>query len=185
EATQERPYLQGAQQLGEWVIANTSDTRGSGGFTAGYEGWETGAPTASSVTCASNVLVNGQCQLLYKSTADNIDLYAAFSRLNIDQENACLAEEASTGGACDLLPPSQPADLWANAAQQAKTFVLSMWNADPNSGGYFWIGTEEDGVTVNQDVIPVDIQARAIQALGADAQPYVAALNYVEKNYVT
>jgi hypothetical protein len=192
-------YLQGAEQLGEWVIANSSDTRGSGGFTAGYEGWETGAPTAGSVNCPSNVLVNGQCQRLYKSTEHNIDLYAAFSRLYVDETNAitaCNTPNPTTGEACSCvgpdptqppicdprLDPSQPADYWAQQAQKAKAFVESMWNADLQSGGYFWIGTEEDGVSVKSDVIPTETQALAIQALGADAQPYLAALNYVQNH---
>src|SRR5258708_35878927 len=60
-----------------------------------------------------------------------------------------------------------------------------MWNSDPTTGGYFWTGTVEDGITVNPGVVPVDIQAWAIQALGADAQPYLAALDYVETHHKT
>jgi hypothetical protein len=163
EATNEQKYLQGAEQLGNWVIANTSDNRGSGGFTGGYDGWENGATSGSSFTCVSNVIVNGQCKRLYKSTEHNIDLYAAFSRLYVDDHQ----------------------NQWTPAANQAKAFLTSMWNSDPTTGGYFWTGTVEDGITVNEGVIPVDIQAWAIQALGADAQPYIAALNYVETHHKT
>ena len=163
EVTNEPKYLQGAEQLGSWVIANTSDNRGSGGFTGGYDGWENGAASGGSFTCVSNVIVNGQCKRLYKSTEHNIDLYAAFSRLYVDDQQA----------------------QWAQAAKQAKAFVISMWNSDTTTGGYFLTGTVEDGITVNAGVIPVDIQAWAIQALGADAQPYLAALNYVEIHHKT
>ena len=192
-------YLQGAEHLGEWAIANTADTRGAGGFTAGYEGWETGAPAAGSVSCPSNVLVNGQCQRLYKSTGQNLELYAAFSRLSVDETNAiatCNTPNLTTGAACSCvgpdptqppvceprLNPSLPAAYWEEPAQNAKTFALGMWNADPQSGGYFWMGTQEDGVTVNQSVVPVDVQALAIQALGADAQTYMPALSWVQNN---
>lgn len=109
------------------------------------------------------MIVNGQCKRLYKSTEHNIDLYAAFSRLFVDDHQ----------------------NQWTQAANQAKAFLISMWNSDPTTGGYFWTGTVEDGITVNAGVIPVDIQAWAIQALGADAQPYLGALNYVETHHKT
>src|ERR1022692_3724110 len=131
-----------------------------GGFTGGYDGWENGAASGSAATCASGVLVNGQCKRLYKSTEHNIDLYSMFSRLYMADGQA----------------------RWAAAARQAKHFFLSMW--DPQEGKY-WTGTTEDGVTVSTDVIPVDIQAWAVQVLGAEAQPYLSALAYVEANHKT
>ena len=57
-------YLDAAKQMGEWVEAHCRDTRGAGGYTAGFEGWEP-----------------DQTALTYKSTEHNIDLYAAFERL--------------------------------------------------------------------------------------------------------
>ena len=198
EGTQQLEYLWGAQKLGYWLIQNTSDTRGSGGFTAGYEGWETGAPAAISVSCPSNVFANGQCQRLYKSTDDNISLYAAFSRINVDETNAvfncqqinpitgtcsCVGPDPTQPPICDpRLNPSQPANFWSNAANQAKAFVLSMWNGNPQSGGYFWPGTEEDGVTQNQSFVATETQAWALEAFGADAASYLNALNYVQQN---
>jgi len=160
EATHEQKYLQAVDKLGDWIIANTSDTRGNGGFTGGYEGWENGAASGSSSTCASGVLVNGQCKRLYKATEHNIDLYAAFSRLYA----------------------AEGLQKWATAAQNAKTLFLSMW--DPTEGK-FWTGTTEDGITISKDVIPLDIQAWAIQALGSAAGPYLQSLNYVEGHHKT
>jgi hypothetical protein len=160
ETTQEQKYLQAVDALGNWVIANTSDTRGSGGFTGGYDGWENQAASGGSTNCATSIFVNGQCKRLYKSTEHNIDLYAAFSRLNLIEKQA----------------------QWAEAALQAKTFVLSMW--DP-TGGKFWTGTDEGGVNASTSVIPADIQAWAIQALGSDAVPYLSALTYVESHHKT
>jgi uncharacterized protein (TIGR03437 family) len=165
EVTKDAQYLSGAEALGNWVTLNAAENRdGSagllGGFTGGYDGWENGAASGSAATCASGVLVNGQCKRLYKSTEHNIDLYSMFSRLYMADGQA----------------------RWAAAARQAKHFFLSMW--DPQEGKY-WTGTTEDGVTVSTDVIPVDIQAWAVQVLGAEAQPYLSALAYVEANHKT
>jgi len=165
ETTKSSKYLTAAQALGNWVISNTSEQRSGaagslGGFTGGYDGWENGAAAAVAAGCASGVLVNGQCKRLYKSTEHNIDLYAVFTRLFLADGTA----------------------KWATAAQQAKHFFLSNW--DPQEGK-FWTGTEEDGATISTDVIPVDIQAWSILALGSESQPYWGALNYVEANHKT
>jgi hypothetical protein len=160
ETTHEQKYLQAADQLGSWVIANTSDNRGNGGFTGGYDGWENGAPSGGNPNCATNIFVNGQCKRLYKSTEHNVDLYAAFSRLYV----------------------AEKLDQWAQAAKQAKTFFLSMWDPAEQK---FWTGTDEGGVNPATDVIPVDIQAWAIQALGSEAKPYLKALDYVESHHKT
>ncbi|MDH5327114.1 MAG: DUF5011 domain-containing protein [Gammaproteobacteria bacterium] len=82
-------------------------------------------------------------KLLYKATEHNIDLYPAFQRLFL-----------ITGD-----------DVWRQRAEHAKTLVDSMWN---NTEGFFWTGTGDDGVTVNRDNIPVDIQAWAVMAIPDD-----------------
>jgi hypothetical protein len=160
EETKEQKYLTAVDKLGNWVLANTSDSRGSGGFAAGYDGWEGGAAAGSTGSCASAVFVNGQCKRLYKSTEHNIDLYSAFSRLYL----------------------IEGLDQWKQAAQAAKGFFLSMWDPVEDK---FWTGTGEDGVTVSTNVIPLDIQAWSIEALGVDAGPYVKALDYAEANHKT
>lgn len=163
ESTGEQKYLSGAIRMGQWVIEHASDSRGAGGFTGGYDGWELGAASGGTPQCPANIFLNGQCKRLYKSTEHNIDLYSAFSRL--------------------YLADSNNRTQWAQAARQAKSFLLSMWDA---AGGKFWTGTGEDGVTTFQDVIPADVQAWAIQALGTEAQPYRdVALAYVEANHKT
>ena len=58
-------YLAAAERMGDWVESNCRATNGAGGYTAGFEGWETDPPT----------------KLTYKATEHNIDLYAAFQRL--------------------------------------------------------------------------------------------------------
>ena len=57
-------YLAAVEKMGNWVEHQCRDTRGAGGYTGGFEGWEP-QPT----------------KLLYKATEHNIDLYVAFQRL--------------------------------------------------------------------------------------------------------
>ncbi|MBK6504540.1 MAG: hypothetical protein IPG02_02465 [Ignavibacteria bacterium] len=40
----EATYLNAAKLVGDWIESNCRDTRGAGGYTAGFEGWEP-APT--------------------------------------------------------------------------------------------------------------------------------------------
>ena len=97
-------------------------------------------------SCASGVVVNGQCKRLYKSTEHNIDLYSLFSRL-------FLADPAG-------------ASKWASAARTPSTSSLSMWDSQE---GEFWTGTTEDGVTIAREIVPVDIQAWSIRHLAPGA----------------
>jgi hypothetical protein len=165
EATKDPKYLTAAERLGNWALLNRSEERSGtagilGGFTAGYEGWENGALIGNTANCANGVLVSGQRKLLYKSTEDNIDLYAMFSRLY-------LADGESQ---------------WADAAQRAQHFFLAMW--DPQ-GCKFWTGTTEDGATISSDVIPLDIEAWAAQTLGSEAQAYFQGFSYLENRQKT
>ena len=134
-------YLTAAEQIGKWVERNCRDTRGSGGYTAGFEGWE---PNPSKLT--------------YKATEHNIDLYPAFMRLYLLTRD----------------------ETWRERANHAKQFVLAMW--DENEGK-FWTGTYDNGVTINEVVIPLDIQAWAVLALGEEGKPYWKALEYVESHH--
>jgi hypothetical protein len=58
-------YLNAAVKLGDWIVTHTYDTRGNGGYTGGYTGWETDPPEKD----------------MWKSTEHNLDLFVAFSRL--------------------------------------------------------------------------------------------------------
>ena len=100
-----------------------------------------------------------QTRLTYRSTEHNMDLYAMFRQLH-----------AMTG---------EP--KWQDAAQNARSFVLSMW--DPVEGK-FWTGTLPDGTTINTAFVPCDVQAWAVQAMG-DALPGAdqsRALQYAESH---
>jgi hypothetical protein len=93
----------------------------------------------------------------YKSTEHNLDLYAAFQRLHL-----------ITGQA-----------IWRDRADHARRFVQSMW--DP-AGGKFWSSTRPDGVNIERQVIPLDVQAWAILALRDDDRAYRRALEFVESD---
>ena len=54
-------FLEGAVRLGQWIVNNTFDTRGAGGFNFGVD--------------------NGNNRLLFKSTEQNIDCIALFTLL--------------------------------------------------------------------------------------------------------
>ena len=101
---------------------------------------------------------SAQSKLLYKSTEHNIDLYPAFQRLYL-----------ITGE-----------KHWRERAEHAKSFILSMW--DPMEGK-FWTGTNNDGITVNKAVIPLDTQTWAVLALKEKGIPYWNALQYAEDHH--
>ena len=99
-----------------------------------------------------------QQKLSYKSTEHNLDLYAVFARL--------------------YLLTGKP--VWQERANHAKNFVLAMWNKDK---GHFWTGTEDDGVTIYREVIPLDAQTWTPLALKAAAKSYLDCLEYVEQHH--
>jgi|GEM_PF-1117194 len=63
-------YLEAARKIGEWIEVHARDTRGAGGYTGGYEGWEMTSNNPQ-----------GQTKIFWKSTEHNIDVYVAFMRL--------------------------------------------------------------------------------------------------------
>jgi hypothetical protein len=81
-----------------------------------------------------------QTALTYKSTEHNIDVYAFFSVL------AKLTHDP----------------IWKQRAAHALSFIQAMWNAQ---AGYFWTGSQPDGVSVNTTVIPEDVQTWSYLAL--------------------
>jgi hypothetical protein len=97
-------------------------------------------------------------KLFYKSTEHNLDLYVAFVRLYE------LTKE----------------EKWKERALHAKRFILAMWD---EGEGKFWTGTKLDGVTINKDAIPLDVQAWAILVFKDEAQRYTRALRYAERHH--
>ena len=143
EKTQEPRYLNAAIRMGEWIEENCRDSRGAGGYTGGYKGWE-----------ATENNPTGQTKLNWKSTEHNIDIFVAFERLY-----------RLTGE-----------EKWHERALYAKRFVEAMWD---ESEGHFWTGTEEDGVSINRQTVPVDIQAWSVLALG---ERYKASLDWAKEH---
>jgi hypothetical protein len=135
-------YRQAAVRGADYLLTMKSAT---GGFTAGYEGWDKDQVMAS-----------------YKSTEHNIDLIAAFQF------------------AADLVASSDPAKeaQYRAAAQHAETFVLSMYNEELHN---FYTGTGDDGVTAFEGVLPLDVNAWAILALGERLDYPELVLGFVEE----
>lgn len=69
EKTGHARYLDAVKQMAEWVEAHTRDSRG--GYTGGYEGWETEPDHPA-----------GQTRLTYRAAEHSIDLYPVFQRLH-------------------------------------------------------------------------------------------------------
>jgi uncharacterized protein YyaL (SSP411 family) len=100
----------------------------------------------------------GNNKITYKSTEHNIDTYAFFTML-----------AALTGDS-----------IWTARALWAKNFVISMWNS---TGGFFWTGTGNDGVTINTSNIPEDVQTWSYLAF-LD-KTYATSLQWVTTNLMT
>lgn len=139
EAQEGEKYKDAAVSMGEWIIEHTYDTRGAGGYTGGYKGWE---PDPGEIT--------------WKSTEHNIDVYVAFKWLYRITEDS----------------------IWLERAFHAISFVEAMWAPALR---HFWTGTLNDGVTINKENVPLDIQAWAVMTLGN----YNDALSWAEENCYT
>lgn len=99
---------------------------------------------------------DGQEKLMYKATEHNIDAYPAFMMLYEITDDI----------------------KWEERALYAKNLIEAMWN---NPDKHFWTGTLNDGCTINDSNIPVDIQAWALMALDS----YNSALIWAENNCYT
>ena len=134
-ATRITAYLSGAETLAAWIQANSADPRGQGGYTGGY--------------------TNSGTRLQWKSTEQNIDVYAFFS---------LLARESGLAA-------------WAARASAARTFIVSMWNP---AAGRFSLGTLTDGVTTNDSPQTEDVNSWSYLALQSPA--YAASVGWDVRN---
>jgi hypothetical protein len=90
----------------------------------------------------------------YISTEHCIDIYSAFSQLaNELEESNYIPSEGHN------------AQFYRNEAAYARTFVMRMY--DPEQG-FFYTGTTADGVTVNEDVYPLDVNTWGLMAFHND-----------------
>ena len=100
----------------------------------------------------------GQTKVTYKSTEHNIDLISAFGKL------AKLTGDAQYG----------------EAADHARKFVLSMY--DPERGCFYTGTADDDGITVSEDVLPLDSNTWALLALGREFADAAKVLRFIEEN---
>jgi hypothetical protein len=134
-ATGALSYLSGAETMAGWIQANSADPRGAGGYTGGY--------------------ANSGAKLQWKSTEQNIDVYAFFSLLG--RESGLAA--------------------WAARAAATRRFVVSMWNP---AAGRFSLGTLTDGVTTNDSPQTEDVNSWSYLALQSPA--YAASVGWDVRN---
>ncbi len=133
--TKQSRFLTGALLVANWIVSNTYDTYGPGGFKFGTE-----------IHYINNVNVsvpstNG------KSTEHNIDTYAFFTMLGKLTDNARSSSINMT---------------WSELALHALNFVIAMYNP---AGPFFYTGTLGDGKTINPYPIPEDCQTWSYLAL--------------------
>lgn len=94
-------------------------------------------------------------KVYWKSTEHNEDVYAAFFKLY-----------KATGNS-----------TWLSRSLHAKKFVEAMWN---QSEGHFWTGTTEDGVTINKNLVPLDVNTWGMLTLGTK---YNKSTGWIEKKF--
>lgn len=121
-------YLDTAVRLGEWIQANTYDTRGPGGYTGGYAGWEP-----------------NQVKETWKSTEHNLDLWVAFSRLAGLTGNSTW--QARAQHARDLVEamwsPGSPGHYWTGTLEDGVTPNRQTVPLDPQSWGLLALGAND------------------------------------------
>src|SRR5579875_2477854 len=117
--TKEVRFLDGALLLGNWIVANTYDTTGPGGYRFG------------TIIAYVNGVNVSQPSPNGKSTEHNIDTYAFFTMLS-----------ELTGDA----KSSSINMTWSELAKHASDFVDAMYNPD---GPYYYTGTLSDQKTIN------------------------------------
>lgn len=79
-------------------------------------------------------------RIVWKSTEHNIDVFSFF----------------------ELLAAQTGEEAWKTRAQWARGFVAAMWNP---MGAFFYVGSGEDGVSVNAEVFPEDVNSWSYLAL--------------------
>ena len=105
---------------------------------------------------------DAQTKATYQSTEHNIDLYCAFR---------------SIAKAIKDTDPAKAA-AYEDAAEYAKEFVMSMYDPELHC---FYTGTEEDGITVSDGVIPLDTNSLSILAFGDLLEDVDEILAFIEE----
>lgn len=106
------------------------------------------------ITTANSDNPKGERWATWKSTEHNIDIYVAFLRL-----------ASATGNT-----------VWKDRAEIARKFVWKMVDGHDN---HLWTGTGCDGVSINMNVKPLDVNPWALMAF-RDAQKFEGSINTSE-----
>ncbi|MCO6475964.1 MAG: hypothetical protein J5I94_05045 [Phaeodactylibacter sp.] len=137
EHTLDEDFLLSAERMGEW-IAQRLDETGFTGYTGGAEGF-------------------GFSEVSWKSIEHNIDVYAAFSKM-------------------DSITGVEP---WLERAQHAREFIEAMFDPD---GPFFRIGTTDFG-DINYDG-PLVEDAQSWAMLVLEAQQYKPVIEWAKENFL-
>jgi hypothetical protein len=132
--TRWQPALKAALAAGTWLYEHAHDTRGAGGYTGGLQ--------------------DDMKYATWKSTENNVDVYAFFTMLHRFTSDA----------------------VWESRAGSALALVDAMWDA---TSGHFWVGTGYDGVSINRVPIPEDCQSWTYLATKDAAR--AASLGWAER----
>jgi len=96
-------------------------------------------------------------KIRWKSTEHNLDCYVAFMKLY-----------GVTGD-----------PVWRERAGHARSFLEAMWD---EAGGHFWVGTLEDGVTINKGPQVLDVNTWGLMALLDEAEKYRRGISWAERS---
>jgi len=154
------PYLRAVVRMGEWIEKNLRAGGEKGGYYAGFETEATEAPDKAPDKGTLPASEHNK-KITYRAAEHALDLYAVFQRL------AYLTGDPK----------------WGERAAHARKLLESTWDKDSTDPGKFWTGTKPDSDEINQDNVPVDIQAWALLALREESKPYWKALDFAEKNH--
>ena len=130
EETQEDAYLNASIRLCEWIEDECRDERGAGGYTGGYEGWET---TANNPEGPTNVS--------WKSTEHNIDVYVAFARLyKLTGDEVWLERALHAKHFVEAMWDENEGHFWTGTAEDGATISKASIPADVNPWGLMAMG---------------------------------------------
>jgi hypothetical protein len=167
-------YLNGAVRLGHWIVDNTFDTRGAGGFNFGVD--------------------NGNNKLLFKSTEHNIDCIAFFTLLRQLTGDASWSSQAdhartfvdamfdpvrglfftgTTGDGATISPDNLPEDVqtWSFLATFDKSHARSLEWVKTNLATTDTPQTIHSSLTDNQRIVGVSFASQSLRAL-APSDPF-------------
>jgi hypothetical protein len=94
-------------------------------------------------------------KITYKSTEHQIDLYGFFTMM-----------ASATGNSA-----------WSTDAQHALTELAALWNS---AGGYYWIGTTNNGVTINRTGDPTPEDVNTWSYLATEQASYEMSIDWVD-----